>query len=86
MATYNVIQYHMQTNQSEPLRMIGSGTAGTGKSYLINCLRLLLREKVCVAGPTGVSAFNIDGHTLHLLPTKGEFKDLEGENPFRHWF
>ena len=32
--------------------------------------------------PTGVAAFNIDGHTLHSLlnlPTKGEFKDLEGD-------
>ena len=35
-----------------------------------------------VAAPTGVAAFNIDGHTLHSflsLPTRGEFKDLEGE-------
>ena len=36
-----------------------------------------------VAAPTGVAAFNIDGHTLHSLlrlPTKGEFKDLQGEH------
>ena len=65
-----------------PLRMIVSGTAGTGKSYLIHCLRLLLGDKVRVAAPTGVAAFNIEGHTLHSLlslPTKGEYKDLEGE-------
>ena len=64
------------------LRMIVSGTAGTGKSYLIHCLRLLLQKQICVAAPTGVAAFNIDGHTLHSLrslPTRGEFKDLEGE-------
>lgn len=33
--------------------------------------------------PTGVAAFNVDGHTLHsllTLPTKGEFKDIEGEH------
>ena len=73
----------METNVSVPLRIIVSGTAGTGKSYLINCLRVLLREKVCVAAPTGIAAFNIDGNTLHSLlslPTKGEFKDLEGEH------
>ena len=32
--------------------------------------------------PTGVAAFNVDGHTLHSLlslPTKGDFKDLQGE-------
>ena len=59
-----------------------TGTAGTGKSYLINCLRLLLGERLRVAAPTGVAAFNVSGHTLHSLlslPTKGEFKDLEGE-------
>lgn len=58
--------------------MIVSGTAGTGKSYLIHCLRLLLQDK---AAPTGVAAFNIDGHTLHFLfdlPTKGEFTNLDG--------
>ena len=62
--------------------MIVSGTAGTGKSYLIHCLRLFLQHQVVVAAPTGVAAFNIDGHTLHSLfslPTRGEFKDLEGE-------
>ena len=59
-----------------------SGTAGTGKSFLINCLRLLLSDKLRVAAPTGVAAFNVDGGTLHSLlslPTKGEFKELEGE-------
>ena len=62
--------------------MIISGTAGTGKSYLINCLRLLLQEKLCVAAPTGIAAFNIDGQTLHSLfslPTKTDFKNLEGD-------
>ena len=61
--------------------MIISGTAGTGKSYLINCLRILLDHHLCVAAPTGVAAFNVDGVTLHSLfrlPTKTEFKDLEG--------
>ena len=57
-------------------------SADTGKSYLIHCLQLLLQHQVVVAAPTGVAAFNIDGHTLHSLfslPTRGEFKDLEGE-------
>ena len=59
-----------------------SGTASTGKSFLINCLWLLLNDKLQVAAPTGVAAFNVDGGTLHSLlnlPTKGEFKELEGE-------
>ena len=65
------------------LRMIVSGTAGTGKSYLIHCLRLLLGDKVCVTASTSVATCNIEGYTLHSLlslPTKGEYKDLEGEH------
>ncbi len=61
--------------------MIVSGTAGTGKSYLIQCLRLVLHDKLKVSAPTGVAAFNVNGHTLHSLlelPIKGEFKDLDG--------
>ena len=57
-----------------------AGTAGTGKSYLIHCLRLLLDNRVHVAAPTGVAAFNIGGHTLHSLlslPVKGDFKKLQ---------
>ena len=59
--------------------MIVSSTAGRGKSYLIHCLQLLVQHQVHVAAPTGVAAFNINGHTLHsllTLPTRG---DLEGE-------
>ena len=73
----------MESTDSAPLGTIVSGTAGTGKSYLIHCLRLLLRDKVRVVALTGVAAFNVDGHTLHSLlslPTKGEFKNLEGEH------
>ena len=63
--------------------MIISGTARTGKSYLINCLRILLGHHLRVAAPTDVAAFNVDGLTLHSLfglPTKTEFKDLEGNH------
>ncbi len=73
----------MDAESPPPLRMIVSGTAGTGKSYLIHCLRLLLQDRVCVAAPTVVALFNIEGHTLDALlrlPTKGEYKDLQGEH------
>ena len=76
---YTIVHQHQSANSPPPLRMIVSSTAGTGKSYLIHCFRLLLQCKVLVAAPTGV---NIDGQTLHSLlslPTRGEFKDLEGE-------
>ena len=82
LQVYTIVQQHYTANCPPPLRMIVSGTAGTGKSYLINCLRPLLQHQVVVAAPTGVATFNIDGHTLHSLlslTTRGEFKDLEGE-------
>ena len=63
--------------------MIVSGTTGTGKSYLINCIRLFVQENGVVTAPTGVAAFNIDGYTLHSLlslPVRGEYKDLQGDH------
>ena len=79
---YNAVRSHVQTEDPEPLRMIVSGTAGTGKSFLIHCLKALLLDRLHVIAPTGVAAFNVGGFTLHSLlhlPTRGEFKSLEGE-------
>ena len=79
---YDAVCCHMQAEDPEPLRMIVSGTAGTGKSFLIHCLKALLLDHLRVMAPTGVAAFNVGGVTLHSLlhlPTRGEFKALEGE-------
>ena len=60
--------------------MIVSGTAGTGKSYLIWCLQELLGDQLRVMAPTGAAAYNVHGHTLHFLlsiPVRGDFRDLE---------
>lgn len=41
----------------------------------------MLKEKMKVAAPIGVAAFNVEGCTLHSLldlPTRGELKELEG--------
>lgn len=83
LEAYKIVQEHLldATPHKQPLRMIISGTAGTGKSYLIQCLRLLLGEKLRVTAPTGGAAYNVCGCTLHSLlgiPVKGEFKSLEG--------
>ena len=64
LQAYTIVQQHMEAEAPPPLRMIVSGTAATGKTYLIHCVRLLLGDRVRVAAPTGVAAFNIDGHTL----------------------
>ena len=79
---YLEVQAHLESDRVQPLHMIVSGTTGTGKSFLISCLRGWLGNRVRVAAPTGVAAFNVHGCTLHSLlslPTRGEFKDLEGE-------
>lgn len=68
LQVYTIVQQHCSIMTPWPLRMIVSGMAGTGKSYLIHCLRLLLQHQLVVPAPTGVAAFNIDGHTLHSLP------------------
>ena len=79
---YDTVSSHMQSEGAEPLRMVVSGTAGTGKSFLIHCLKALLQSRLRVAAPTGVAAFNVEGVTLHSLlqlPTRGDFKDLGGD-------
>ena len=81
LEVYTTVKDHFESDNPPPLRMIVTGTAGTGKSYLIQCIRLLLGDKLTVAAPTGVASFIIEGTTLHTplqLPTRGEFKQLEG--------
>ena len=82
LLVYNSVKQHFESSESSPLYMIVSGTASTGKSYIINCLKLLLQSKLRVAAPTGVAAYNIEGYTLHSLfnlPTKGNFRELQGQ-------
>ena len=84
LLAYSAVREHSESSNpsQSPLRMVVSGTEGTGKSYLIQCLKLLLKDRLCVAAPTGVAAFNVDGYTLHSLlslPVKGDFKPLEGK-------
>ncbi|CAG8650540.1 20725_t:CDS:2 [Cetraspora pellucida] len=77
----------------EPLRIIIMGTAGTGKSYLINAIRQLLQEiatrngvessPIIVLALTGVAAFNIHGTTIHStlsIPINGNNIDIKGES------
>ena len=62
---YESVKQHYEGDDPEPLHII-NGTAGTGKSYLISCLRLLLGDSVKVAAPTGVASFIIEGRTLQF--------------------
>ncbi len=51
--------------EQQPYTTLHDGTAGTGKSYLIHCIRLLLGDTLKVSAPTGVASFIIEGTTLH---------------------
>jgi ATP-dependent exoDNAse (exonuclease V) alpha subunit len=44
-----------------------TGKAGTGKSLLLQYLRYNTSKSVVVAAPTGISALNIGGQTIHSL-------------------
>ena len=58
----------------KPLRLFVSGVGGTGKSFLIEAIKLLVHRiweseelTVVVATPTGLVAFNVGGLTIHRL-------------------
>ena len=61
--------------------MIVCGSAGPGKSYLINCIKEMLGGKCILAAPV-IAAFNIGGQTLHSLLRiplqKASFSDVQG--------
>ena len=63
-----------------PLRLVVSGTAGTGKSFVIKCLQRLVQQvfkkndAVQVITPTGNTAYLVQGNTAHSflgIPTGG---------------
>ena len=55
--------------------MIVSGTAGTGKTYLISA-------QCIVTATTGIAAFSINGQTLHFAAQLHicEYRDLQGDS------
>ena len=43
----------------EPLQVIITGTAGSGKSYLINAIKARLGDTCILTGTTGLAGYNI---------------------------
>ena len=57
-AAYDFINY---TNNN----VFITGKAGTGKSFLLSAFRYYTKKRHIILAPTGISALNIDGVTLH---------------------
>lgn len=78
--------------EQEPIQEIVTGGAGTGKTFLLNCLVDMInlvyfnenhpyRQYVQVMAPTGVSAHLVNGKTLHCaLHLRIDAKDDGSEN------
>ena len=63
---------HAVCNSNGPVHLIVSGQGGTGKSRVIELLDHMVSSKfnhisVVVSAPTGLSAFNVSGTTIHRL-------------------
>lgn len=81
--------YAAQNLNSSPLRLIIQGTAGTRKSFIIDCIRRQINSHLdptqyplLVLAPTGVSAYNIQSTTIHValcIPIQ-EYKPLTGHS------
>ena len=83
---FGIVKSHFEdvSTQKEALCLIINGVAGTGKSYLINAVRNLLKNKCAVTATTGKAAYNIRGVTVHSLlklpiVSRGN-KDLSGQS------
>ena len=62
---YGLVRKHFLNQVKEPLHLLITGIAGSGKSYVIDAIRNLLQLKCQVLAYTGKASFNINGITLH---------------------
>ena len=89
LALDTIITHHTNKSAQQPLRMIIQGTAGTGKSYLIQCIRQTInmnaqngKSPFLALAPTGVAAYNIQAtkiHTCLQIPIK-DMHPLQGQS------
>ena len=83
MNAYHLVSSHYASNDQHPLHMLILGTAGTGKSFLIQALAQLLQHKCLLTATTGIAVFHIGGitlhSTLHLPVQKHSCNDLTGQ-------
>ena len=78
---HGIVENHFR-NAPEQLLMIIKGLAGSGKSFVIDAIRSLLKQCCIVTAFFGIASFNVRGKTLHSLfrlPIRGKNRhDLKG--------
>ena len=75
-----IIQYvsrHFHNAHNEPIRVMVLGTAGTGKSYVIERIKNLLNDACVSVAPTGVAALNISSTTIHSFFRFGKVSTMQ---------
>ena len=72
--SYDIVENHFR-NPQEQLLMIIKGLAGSGKSFVIDAIRSLLKQCFIVTAFFGIASFNVRGKTLNSLlrlPIRGK--------------
>ena len=81
---YKIVFDHFIQEDANPLLLIITGLAGSGKSYVIDAMKSLLQDKCKVCAYFGIAAFNVKGQTIHSflqLPIRGKKScDLKGQS------
>ena len=70
--------YNLMENTSDNLLI--TGKAGTGKSYLLKFFKEHTKKRVLYTAPTGISALNINGVTIH---SAFRYNNLVEGNPIK---
>jgi ATP-dependent DNA helicase PIF1 len=58
-------KFALDTLEKSQRSLFITGRAGTGKSTLLNLFKQTTKKKIVVLAPTGVSALNVQGQTIH---------------------
>ena len=65
LLAYHIILKRFNSSTELPLHLLIKGISGSGKSYVIDAVRNVLKKKCQVLAYTGKSSYNVSGVTLH---------------------
>ena len=73
---YDIVEHNFRNTQDQLIMTI-KGLAGSGKSFVIDAIRSLLKQCCIVTAFFGIASFNVNRKTLHSLlrlPIRGKNK------------